>query len=217
MPVHHMDTEYGRYTIFYVPEKKRANANFNTCLDEEKLAKHLVDSCKALGATQVFLTPFQTNAFQGRTPHYTIDRYEISNGLASNRDYTIEVLTHRKKRKYVRITREATFDVDNMSYTDLEEASFYMKNPESVIGFIRYKRFVIGTFVYTKQEIESIAISKKHRGKGHAYQAIQTLISKMGGKAYLLVSSRNEPALSIYQKMGFVKSSEQSTQWFQLL
>jgi predicted acetyltransferase len=217
MPVHNIDTEYGRYTIFYVKEKKRANANFNTCLDEEKLAQHVVETSKSLGATEVFLTPFQTGAFQGRTPHYTIDRYDIESHESSDPDYQLEVLKHRKKRKYVRITREATFDIDNMSFTDLEEATFYMKNPESVIGFIRHKHRVIGTFVYTKQEIESIAISKKHRGKGHAYKAIQAVISMMGGQAYLLVSSRNEPALSIYQKMGFIKSSEQSTQWFQLL
>lgn len=217
MPVHNIDSEYGRYTVFYVPEKKRANANFNTCHDEEKLAKHVVDTCKSFGATHVFLTPFKTEAFMNRTPHYTIDRYEIDQTLEVDQRYRIESLSKRTLRKYVRITREATFDVDNMSYTNKEEVSSYMKNSESVIGLIRYQRRVIGTFLYTKNEIESIAIAKRYRGKGHATRAIECVIQQMGGKAFLWVSSRNTKALSIYQKMGFVKHPDYTTRWFQLL
>jgi|GEM_PF-2570134 len=217
MPVHNIDTEFGRYTIFYVPQKKRANANFNTCIDEEKLAKHVVDTCKKLGAASVYLTPFKTGAFQNRIPHYTIDRYEINKILEANPNYHLEILRNQTKRKYVNITKEATFDVDNMSFTDMEEASFYMKNPESVIGLIKFGRHTIGTFVYTKDEIESVAISKRYRGKGHAYASLSCLIHHMGGHAYLLVSSRNEPALSIYQKMGFIKNNDSTTRWFQLL
>jgi ribosomal protein S18 acetylase RimI-like enzyme len=217
MPVHNIDTEYGRYTIFYVPEKKRVNANFNTCLDEEKLAKHVVETSKAMGAKTVYLTPFQTGAFLNRKPHYTIDRYEIQKSFDVSGDYHLEMLSNQNKRKYVRITREATFDVDNMSYTDLNEVSFYMKNPDSVIGLIKYQKHTIGSFVYTKQEIESISIAKRYRGKGHAYASIGCLINHMGGHAYLLVSSRNEPAISIYQKMGFIKHDESTTRWFQLL
>lgn len=217
MPVQNMDTEYGRYTVFYVPEKKRANCHFNTCIDEEKLAKHVVDTCQKLGAKSVFLTPFNTEAFSSRTPHYTIDRYEINQIFESNDQYQIHLLSKRNMRKYVRITREATFDVDNMSYTDLDEVLFYMKNHDSCIGFIKYRKRIIGSFVYTKHEIESIAISKRFRGKGHAYQAIQCIINRMDGHAYLLVSSRNEPAVSIYQKIGFIKKSDFTTRWFQLL
>ncbi len=217
MPVHSIDTEYGRYTVFYVPQKKRANANFNTCIDEEKLAKHVVETCRKLGATSVYLTPFQTHAFQNRTPHYTIDQYEITKTFEVHPDYSLEILSNQTKRKYVNITKEATFDVDNMSFTDFEEASFYMKNPDSVIGLIKFRRHTIGTFVYTKDEIESFAISKRFRGKGHAYSSIGCLINHMGGHAYLLVSSRNQPALSIYQKMGFIKNNQSTTRWFQLL
>jgi len=211
-----IESNFGKFNSYYEPEKKRVNIVVDFCLEERELLNVIENHVQELGLSEAFLSPHGQPMFLSRNPDYDISSYETNQTYEKAEGYELIELTESLYDLYIQMTNASTFDVDNMSYVDINEVKDCVENEHARIGLIRFENDYIGSYIVKDEELESFGIDPKHQGNGHGYNALNTILSTMEGSKYLLVCSRNVKALRLYQKAGFKKTDRFVSYWYDL-
>ncbi len=209
-----IENPYGKFKSYHEVEKNRINIVIDSCADEQGLLNTIKEHVLFFGLNEAYVTPHGQPMLQNKEPDYDISSYETEKEYEEVEGYELIELTNNLNNLYIQITNASTFNIDSMSYVDMDEVLEYINNESANIGLIRFEDDYIGSYVIMGSEIESFGIDPKYQGKKHGLKAFQTILSTIKGNKLLLVNSRNIKALNLYQKMGFIKTSHFVSYWY---
>lgn len=127
-------------------------------------------------------------------------------------DYTSEFYEDFKRLNYEWI--EKYFKLEETDHQSLDQPDEKILKPGGHIYMARYRGEVVGTCALIKMnkdtyELAKMAVTEKARGQGIGWLLGQTVLAKareLGAKTiYLESNTALEPAIKLYQKLGFQK------------
>lgn len=203
----------GKYTLYL----EKATATMNVVISECKNKKGILQEINRVAdENQIYRirgTDMSEVFFGNKKEDYQLNRYVVTNPRKIIKDYSHEIVNKENTFLYMRITNEATKNVDNMGFVTIDEVNEYQNKKNAVIGFIKYKEEIIGTFVIDGANLESFCIRKEFRGKKLALNALYYIMNLSSSEGiYLYCSSRNTIAMNLYKKAGFQLSLGVRTQ-----
>ncbi len=130
-------------------------------------------------------------------------------------------LTAILAKDYLEIYNEAFATVPNGAIYTIEDIVRMMHNPDYEGGVIQVNGENAGVYElnYTEDvpEVASVALTPAYRGKGYGKKAFRSALYKLEQKgfknAFVLVSTKNIEASSLYTELGFVDDKLIST-WY---
>lgn len=208
----------GKYTLDIVREIKTMVVIINDCKNKQGILneinktadKYYIENIKVGDMTEVF--------FGNKKEDYQIKRYVVSNPKKTIKDYSHESANKDNIELYIKITNEATKSIDNMVYVTNDVVNEYLNKKDTVIGFVKHRNIIIGTFVISGPRLESFCLVSEHRGKKLALNALYYIMNLSSSDGiYLYCSTRNHAAMNLYKKAGFRLSVENKTNKFYVL
>lgn len=208
----------GKYTIYIEKEILTMNVVVDECKNKEAILSEINKVADEYNIENVKVGDHTETIFGNRKEDYQINRYVVSNPKKNIKDYSHEKVSEGSAKLYIRITNEATKNIDNMTYVDNDEVNEYLNKDNAIIGFIKYKENIIGTFIIDNACLESFCLRKEYRGKKLALNALYYIMNLSNSEGiYLFCSTRNEVAMNLYKKAGFQLSVENKTNKFYIL
>ncbi|MBU0996891.1 MAG: GNAT family N-acetyltransferase [Firmicutes bacterium] len=211
-----IENPYGSFKCYYELEKRRVNIIIESCFDVQNLMASIQKQVNEFGLKEAFITSRVTGVFMG-TPDYQIVSYSSFKTYEAPKGYTLVPLNESLYQTYIDLTNESTFDVDNMSYADIEEVKEYVEDKECHIGLIEFEGTKVGSYIIKNSELELLAIHKDYQGMGHGKKALQLLLSTIEGEKTLMVATSNKVAISLYVRSGFEKTDKYCSDWYHLI
>lgn len=88
-----------------------------------------------------------------------------------------------------------------LEYLELKNAEIFVAEKEKIVGFL------LISYCLDEGNIDNIAVLPEYQGMGIAKHMIENSVTKLNflSKLMLEVRSSNEPAISLYRKLGFRK------------
>ncbi len=126
-------------------------------------------------------------------------------------DIWVKPIAEQEKAQYCRLANEIFFTVPNSATLSSEEITERISHNEDRFFWILCRDEKVGILILVqrngKMEIDQIGISENYRGRGAAAKVLDWVEKWAAGQGLtqlsLLVSSKNEPAVKLYQRMGY--------------
>lgn len=207
------NNENGKYTLYLEKATSTMNVVISECKNKKGILQEINRVAEENQIYRIRGTDRSEVFFGNKKEDYQLNRYVVANPRKIIKDYSHEIVNEENTFLYMRITNEATKNVDNMSFVTIDEVNEYKNKKNAVIGFIKYKEEIIGTFVIDGANLESFCIRKEFRGKKLALNALYYIMNLSSSEGiYLYCSSRNTVAMNLYKKAGFQLSIGVRTQ-----
>lgn len=207
------NNENGKYTLYLEKATSTMNVVISECKNKKGILQEINRVAEENQIYRIRGTDRSEVFFGNKKEDYQLNRYVVTNPRKIIKDYSHEIVNEENTFLYMRITNEATKNVDNMSFVTIDEVNEYKNKKNAVIGFIKYKEEIIGTFVIDGANLESFCIRKEFRGKKLALNALYYIMNLSSSEGiYLYCSSRNTVAMNLYKKAGFQLSIGVRTQ-----
>ena len=209
MPV--FTTEFGAasLTLKEIPYKKEAYIQLQDSLDPELLLEECVDFCRCAGAEKIFASGH--DFLQKYPVHTTVIRMQCRRNELRDTDAALFPVQKETLEEFRCIYNDRMQSVPNASYMTARDAEQYLQ--ERGCYFIHCRGDLLGIGIVSGNEI--CAVASVMRGSGE--DIILALNQCLAGETVIVeTASNNIPAISLYERLGFVKISEIS-KWYEIL
>ncbi len=195
-----------------------------------QIIKESKDLTAKYGANQVFLGTKDDEIIKilknlGMEKQYSVIRMKLEDRKVECKSLDLIKLSDRNKNRFLTIYNNSFREVPNGATLTEKEVEEYVKSAgenncyyivtvnNEKVGFLQFKiENYIGEF--------DLGLIQEVRGKGYGKQLLETAISFLNEKKVaeinLTVVTKNEVALNMYKKRGFIES-ELLSDWFQVL
>ena len=203
-------TEYGVASLFMkeIPYKEKAYIVIHATEQPEELLKECVSFCRICGAEQVYASGHE---YLEQYPLHTII-YEMQ-GEAQVDESKVEHLwpvTKETVGQWREICNRKMHDIDNSATQEARDEKEILESGDAY--FVHRGGELLGIGWIRDGELLELAAVVPGAGE----RVMHTLMSIMPGRVLKLqVVSTNLRAISLYERLGFIKTAEK-TRWFQV-
>ena len=203
-------TEYGVASLFMkeIPYKEKAYIVIHSSEQPEELLKECVSFCRICGAEEVFASGHE---YLERYPLHTIV-YEMQ-GEVQVDESKVEHLwpvTRETVGQWREICNRRMRDIDNSATQEARDEKEILETGDAY--FVHHSGELLGIGWIRDGELLELASVVPGAGE----RVMHTLMSILPGQVLKLqVVSTNFRAISLYERLGFIKTAEKS-RWFQV-
>ena len=203
-------TEYGVASLFLkeIPYKETAYVVIRSSEQPEELLKECISFCRICGAEKVYASGHE---YLERYPLHTIV-YEMQ-GETQVDESKVEYLwpvTKETVGRWREICNQKMHAIDNSATQEARDEKEILESGEAY--FVHRNGELIGIGWIRDGELLELAAAVPGAGE----RVMHTLMSTMPGQVLKLsVVSTNLRAISLYERLGFIKTAEIS-RWFQV-
>ena len=203
-------TEYGVASLFLkeIPYKEKAYIVIQSSEQPEELLKECVSFCRICGAEEVYASGHE---YLERYPLHTII-YEMQ-GQADVDESKVEHLwpvTKETVGRWREICNEKMHPIDNSATQEARDEKEILESGDAY--FVHRGGELLGIGWIRDGELLELASTVPGAGE----RVMHTLMSIMPGQVLKLsVVSTNLRAISLYERLGFIKTAEK-TKWYQV-
>lgn len=202
-------TELGVASLFLkdIPYWGAAYIKIQSTAQPKVFLKECVDFCRAAGAQRIFASG---DACVGDYPHYT-DIYQMCRGNFSDDEFcaVFPVQEHTLKQ-WLEIYNHAMERVPNAAYMTQHDCMELIK--EKSAYFVHASGALLGIGIASGDKIPAVISCQKGAGE----RVLKALCSTLDADTiYLEVASNNEPAMRLYERLGFLRTKVLAS-WYQV-
>ena len=203
-------TEYGVASLFLkeIPYKEKAYIVIQSTEQPEELLKECISFCRVCGAERVYATGHE---FLEQYPLHTIV-YEMT-GQAWGEESKVEHLRPVTKETvgwWREICNSRMHDIDNSATQEARDEKEILETGDAY--FVHHDGEVLGIFWIRDGELLELASVVPGAGE----RVMHTMMSLIPDQVLKLsVVSTNTRAISLYERLGFIKTAERS-RWHQV-
>ena len=203
-------TEYGVASLFMkeIPYKEKAYIVIHSSEQPEELLKECVSFCRICGAEEVFASGHE---YLEQYPLHTII-YEMQ-GEVQVDESKVEHLwpvTRETVGQWREICNQRMRDIDNSATQEARDEKEILETGDAY--FVHHSGELLGIGWIRDGELLELASVVPGAGE----RVMHTLMSILPGQVLKLqVVSTNLRAISLYERLGFIKTAEK-TRWFQV-
>ena len=196
-------------TLKEIPYTKTAYIKLQDVQDPEKMLEECVDFCVMAGAEKVVASNHKV--LESYPLHTRIIRMSRLRSGLPDTDAALFPVTERTVDRWCEIYNTRMADVDNFSYMSVSARKELLQKGNGY--FVHRNNKLLGIGIASGEMID--AVISVCPGAGEAVVlALNHALS--GENAVLEVASTNEKAIRLYERIGFLKTSEISS-WYKLL
>ena len=235
--VSHKDCTY-ELIVREIPTQKKVYIAFQTASDFssiEKALSDLIPQLKILGAKEIFICCKDSSITLPKSEFLAagmLFKYDhqmkkllispMSNALPQKTpDIILLPLTASLSDTYLKIYNDGFSTVPNFAFYTVEDTVRIMYDSKFEGGIVQVNGENAGVYELsyeeTTPEVASVALAPAYRGKGYGKKAFRSALYKLEQKgfteAFVLVSTRNIEALSLYTELGF-KDENTLSVWY---
>ena len=204
-------TDYGvaSITLKEIPYSSTAYIKIQDSLEPEKLLEECIGFCKMAGAEKIFAS---NHPILEKYPMHTtiVQMSRLREGLIQP-DAALFPVTEQTIERWREIYNQKMAKVPNSSYMSMFDGKELLKKGSGY--FVHKDGTLLGIGIASGERIDAVASVQAGAGET-VVLALNCALS--GERAILDVASNNKKAISLYERMGFVKNCEIS-RWFQVL
>ena len=203
-------TEYGVASLFLkeIPYKEKAYIVIQSSEQPEELLRECISFCRICGAEEVFASGHE---YLEQYPLHTII-YEMQ-GQVQVDESKVEHLWPVTKETVVQwreICNRKMHDIDNSATLEVRDEAEILESGDAY--FVHHSGELLGIGWIRDGELLELASVVPGAGE----RVMHTLMSILPGQVLKLqVVSTNLRAISLYERLGFIKTAEK-TRWFQV-
>ena len=203
-------TEYGVASLFLkeIPYKEKAYIVIQASEQPEELLKECISFCRICGAEQVFASGHE---YLEQYPLHSII-YEMQ-GQVQPDESKVEHLwpvTGETVAKWREICNQRMHDIDNSATQEVRDEKEILESGDAY--FVHHDGQLLGIFWVRDGELLELASVVPGAGE----RVMHTMLSLMPDQVLKLqVVSTNLRAISLYERLGFIKTAER-TRWFRV-
>ena len=204
-------TEYGVASLVLesIPARQEAFIHIRSSLEPEKLLRECKEFCVACGAERIYATG---DGFVEQYPFYmAVWRMQGNRETIGDTDAALFPLQEKTAEKWRQIYNEKMRGVPKAAYL----TTFSMKKllNEGDAYFVHRNGELLGIGVATGDRIDAVASVVPGMGA----QVVRALCHALSEDVVTVeVASTNQPAIKLYERLGFVPVAELS-RWYKIL
>lgn len=203
-------TEHGAASLILkeIPYRKEAYIRIQSTQEPEKLLEECVNFCTACGAEKVYAAGH--NILEAYPLHTCVLQMRGELFISEEEIPAMFPVTEQTVAKWRALYNEKMKDVDNASTLEARDEARILSSGGAY--FIHDSGIPLGIGWMEENRLSAIAALKPGAGE-LLCKAMQSLIPQQ--QIILEVASTNEKALRLYERLGFIKSSELS-RWYRV-
>lgn len=203
-------TEHGAASLILkeIPYRKEAYIRIQSTQEPEKLLEECVSFCTACGAEKVYAAGH--NILEAYPLHTCVLQMRGELFISEEEIPAMFPVTEQTVAKWRALYNEKMKDVDNASTLEARDEARILSSGGAY--FIHDSGIPLGIGWLEENRLSAIAALKPGAGE-LLCKAMQSLIPQQ--QIILEVASTNENALRLYERLGFIKSSELS-RWYRV-
>ena len=203
-------TEHGAASLILkeIPYRKEAYIRIQSTQEPEKLLEECVNFCTACGAEKVYAAGH--NILEAYPLHTCVLQMRGELFISEEEIPAMFPVTEQTVAKWRALYNEKMKDVDNASTLEARDEARILSSGGAY--FIHDSGTPLGIGWLEENRLSAIAALKPGAGE-LLCKAMQSLIPQQ--QIILEVASTNEKALRLYERLGFIKSSELS-RWYRV-
>lgn len=204
-------TEYGvaSLTLREIPYRQRAYIKIQTASDPEKLLEECIGFCRACGAERIEAAG---HAFLEKYPLITQMYLMTANReTIGQTDACIFSMTQQTVQRWLELYNQRMADVPNAAYLDSKDGKEFLE--EGDCYFIHKDGKLLGIGKAAEDYIDIVIAAEPGMGE-MVLQALNSVLTE--DTVRVVVAGENVRAVRLYERMGFVKTSE-ITRWYRVL
>lgn len=192
-----------------VPYKGIAYITLQNTLNPKELLAECVDFCKIAGATQIYATG---HSFLESCPlHTTVQKMQRSRENLPETDAARFSLTEKTLEQFRTLYNERMANVPNASTMTREDAQKLLDRGAGY--FVHRDQTLLGIGIAQGETVEAVIAARPSAGEDVLLALCGALFSE---QVVLEVASTNEPALKLYDRLGFQMAGELS-RWYDVM
>lgn len=203
-------TEHGAASLILkeIPYRKEAYIRIQSTQEPEKLLEECVNFCTACGAEKIYAAGH--NILEAYPLHTCVLQMRGELFISEEEIPAMFPVTEQTVAKWRALYNEKMKDVDNASTLEARDEARILSSGGAY--FIHDSGIPLGIGWMEENRLSAIASLKPGAGE-LLCKAMQSLIPQQ--QIILEVASTNEKALRLYERLGFIKSSELS-RWYRV-
>ena len=203
-------TEHGAASLILkeIPYRKEAYIRIQSTQEPEKLLEECVNFCTACGAEKIYAAGH--NILEAYPLHTCVLQMRGELFISEEEIPAMFPVTEQTVAKWRALYNEKMKDVDNASTLEARDEARILSSGGAY--FIHDSGIPLGIGWMEENRLSAIASLKPGAGE-LLCKAMQSLIPQQ--QIILEVTSTNEKALRLYERLGFIKSSELS-RWYRV-
>ena len=203
-------TEHGAASLILkeIPYRKEAYIRIQSTQEPEKLLEECVSFCTACGAEKIYAAGH--DILKNYPLHTRILQMQGELFISEEEIPAMFPVTEQTVAKWRALYNEKMKDVDNASTLEARDEARILSSGGAY--FIHDSGIPLGIGWLEENKLSAIAAIKPGAGE-LLCKAMQSLIPQQ--QIILEVASTNEKALRLYERLGFIKSSELS-RWYRV-
>ena len=204
-------TEYGVASLVLreIPYRGEAYIRIQDTAFPEEFLQECVSFCRMAGAEKIYATG---HAFLHKYPlHTSIIRMQRSMDNLPETDAMTVPVTEQTLTRWQELYNAGMTDVPNAAYMDRKDANEMLKRGDGY--FVHRDGELLGIGIAADETIQAVIACKKGSGRDVLLALTHAL---WGEQIRLEVASTNTRALRLYDRLGFIQTSELS-RWFHVL
>ena len=203
-------TEYGVASLFMkeIPYKEKAYIVIHSSEQPEELLRECVSFCRICGAEEVFASGHE---YLEQYPLHTII-YEMQGEVQADESKVEHLwpVTRETVGQWREICNRRMRDIDNSATQEARDEKEILESGDAY--FVHHSGELLGIGWIRDGELLELASVVPGAGE----RVMHTLMSILPGQVLKLqVVSTNLRAISLYERLGFIKTAEK-TRWFQV-
>lgn len=206
--------EHGIATLILreIPHQQRAYVMLRTVWHLQPFLEECRAFCRMAGAESVYVTGedcLDMLPFVHEMQRWTCRRDKLP---PLTEPVQLQPLTDGNREEFRRLYNDLFAQVPNAATCTAQEAARIQREEQAALAIVDGQ--TAGLVQWTDNRLEAIAVLPEHHGLG--YRLALTVLHRMEAETVeLQVSSANERALRLYQRLGFAKAGALS-RWYDL-
>lgn len=132
----------------------------------------------------------------------------------SDKNYKLIPLSLENRSGFLKMINEIYNEGSLFVSWDENDVLTKIRNDET-IGYLSYKKEIIGIYYYRGNEILNYGILRKHQGFDYGINGLKKLISRIGEKVIVNIMEDNQKAILMVLELGFYKNGNKKY-WYKL-
>lgn len=196
-------TEFGAASLILkeIPYTAEAYVKIQDTQDPEKLIAECCSFCKMAGAQRVYATG---HPYLEKYPiHTAVWRMTVARSALADTDASLFPVTEHTLEQWRSLYNQRMADVPNAAYITVSDAKEMLSRGDGY--FVHKDGELLGIGRASGERIDAVIAAKPGAGK-EVVLALSHALS--GEQAVLEVASANHRALTLYTRLGFLKTAE---------
>ncbi len=207
-PIFHTQFGVASVVLSQIPYTGNGYITIQDSLDPLKLLRECSDFCRAAGAVSIYATGH--SCLESYPLHTSIILMRCLREQLADTDAALFPVQKETLEKFRTIYNEAMKTVPNASYMTIASAENLLKAGNGY--FVHEDEELLGIGIASGERIEAIVSLRPGCGR-EVLLALNHALS--GACVEVEVATANIPAVSLYEKLGFVRSCELS-KWYKI-